>query len=74
MGFLQIYMTLYLIFNDVIVPDETVFWRGKKVQLISLTNLGITLSILLSELALKIVNVLLPLLTADTQLFHVYFR
>lgn len=30
MDFLQIYMTLYLIFNDVIMPDETVSWGGEK--------------------------------------------
>lgn len=34
MGFLQIFMTLHLIFNDVMVPDETVSWE-KNVQLIS---------------------------------------
>lgn len=74
MDFQQIYMTLYPIFNDVIVPDKTVSWWGKKVQLISLTHLGINLIILLSELTLKISNVLLPVLTADTKLFHVYYR
>lgn len=70
MDFLKIYMTLYLIFNDVIVPDETVSW-GKKVQLISLIHLGINLSVLLSELTLKIVNGFLPVLTADTKLFQI---
>jgi len=34
MVFLQIYMTLHLIFSDVMVPDETVSW-GKNVQLFS---------------------------------------
>lgn len=43
-------------------------------QLVSLTHLGINLSILLSDFNLEIVNVLLSVLTADTQLFHVYFR
>lgn len=33
-GFLQIYRTLHLTCNDVMVPDETVSW-GKKVQIIS---------------------------------------
>lgn len=50
------------------------FLEGKKMHLISLTHLGINLSILLSELTLKIINVLLPVLTADTQLFCEYFR
>lgn len=50
------------------------FLREKKVQLISLTHLGINLSILLSDLTLEIFSVLLPVLAADTQLFHVYFR
>lgn len=47
------------------------FPGGDKAQLIILTHLGINLSILLSELTLKIVNVFLPVLTADTKLFQI---